>query len=333
MSVDVLVFGAGAIGQYLGGRLAAAGLSVHFVARPRVVAALRERGLRVTELDGAVTTVAPERIGASDDLAHAPAAKLILVTVKSAATAAAGAALDAAQPAGTAVVSFQNGVDNADELRAAAPRLVVVPGMVPFNVVQPEPGVVQRTTSGTLAVGRAAALAPFAAAFARAGLPLDQHADMRPVQWAKLLLNLNNPINAIAGVPLREQLLDRDYRVVLAALQDEALEALRAAGIAPARVTPVPTPWIPTLLRLPTPLFRVAAQRMLSIHPAARSSMYDDRGAGRPTEIGALCGAVVRLAERCGVDAPRNRALVRVIETIPPGEYWSGARLRERIGV
>lgn len=333
MECDVLVYGAGAIGQYLGGRLAAGGLAVHFVARPRIVDALVRDGLRVTEIDGAVDVLPPARLTASTDLAGAPRPKLVLLTVKSAATVDAGAALAQALPRGTPVISFQNGVDNLARLRAAAPELAAIAGMVPYNVVQPEPGHVQRTTTGALGAQRTADTLAWRERFHRAGLPLELHDDIVAVQWGKLLLNLNNPINAIAGIPLREQLLARDYRVVLAALQEEALAALAAARIAPARVTPVPSAWIPKLLRLPTPLFRVAAKRMLSIHPAARSSMYDDRVAGRPTEIDALCGAVERLAAGNGVAAPLNRKLRELIGSIAPGEFWTGRELREKLGL
>lgn len=329
--VDVLVYGAGAIGQYLGARLAASGVSVHFVARSGVVTALRSHGLTVSEFDGREESIAASHIGASEDLASAPTPRLVLLTVKSGATRDAAVALAAALPAGTPVISFQNGVENAEVLARAAPQLDAIAGMVPYNVVQSAPGHVQRTTTGRLAAQRRPATEAWADAFARAGLALDLSDDFRAVQWGKLLLNLNNPINAIAGVPLRAQLLDRDYRFVLAALQDETLDLLQIARIAPARVTPVPSTWIPRLLRLPTPLFRLAAKRMLSIHPAARSSMYDDRVAGRVTEIDALCGAVLRLAQGLGRDAPLNHRLAEFITTLAPGEFWSGAMLRQRM--
>jgi 2-dehydropantoate 2-reductase len=92
---------------------------------------------------------------------------------------------------------------------------------------------------------------------------------------------------------------------------------LRQAGIAPARLTPLPPHWLPSLLRLPDPLFSVLARRMLAIDPLARSSMADDLAAGRPTEIDRFNGEVVRLAQRLGARAPVNQrlcALVRAAE-------------------
>ena len=124
------------------------------------------------------------------------------------------------------------------------------------------------------------ALTPFAGAFARAGLPLALHRDMRAVQWAKLLLNLNNAVNALANLPLRDELAQRAYRRCVALAQREALHWLARAAIRPARLTPLPAGWLPAVLDLPDPAFRVLGGRMLAIDLLARSSMSDDLAAG-----------------------------------------------------
>ncbi|MEP7101575.1 MAG: ketopantoate reductase C-terminal domain-containing protein, partial [Burkholderiales bacterium] len=142
-------------------------------------------------------------------------------------------------------------------------------------------------------------------------------ADLRAVQWGKLLLNLNNPVNALSGQPLRAQLMERGYRQCLAALQTEALDVLRTARITPAQVGALPPHRIPTLLRLPTPLFKLIAARMLRIAPQARSSMADDLALGRATEIDALCGEVVRLAESQALQAPINARMVALVKAWP----------------
>jgi len=151
------------------------------------------------------------------------------------------------------------------------------------------------------------------------------------VQWAKLLLNLNNPVNALSGLPLRAQLLDRDHRRVLAALQREALAALAAAGIQPAQITALPAQRLPAVLSLPNWLFRRVAARMLKIDDQARSSMADDLAMGRRTEIDALCGEVVRLARAHGREAPLNAAMQRLVESDPKPR--SGAALRAALGL
>ncbi|MFM2121210.1 MAG: hypothetical protein RL722_2678, partial [Pseudomonadota bacterium] len=118
----------------------------------------------------------------------------------------------------------------------------------------------------------------------------------------------NNPVNALSGLPLRAELLTARHRRRFADLMEEALELLQAAGITPAPMTALPWPRLLKVLRLPTPLFRLVAARMLRIDAHARSSMADDLALGRPTEIDALSGEVLRLAVRLGRTAPRNAA-------------------------
>jgi 2-dehydropantoate 2-reductase len=208
---------------------------------------------------------------------------------------------------------MQNGLRNAEVARAAAPALHIVAGMVPYNVAEIEPATWLRGSRGALALEDDAATRAWLPVFRRAGLAAAVHADMRAVQWAKLLLNLNNPVNALSGLPLRVQLLDRDLRATTAALMAEALALLRRAGEPLARLTPLPPRLLPALMRLPTPLFSRLAARMLAIDPRARSSMADDLALGRPTEIDALCGEVLRLAAALGRRAPRNERMVALV--------------------
>jgi 2-dehydropantoate 2-reductase len=318
----VWVMGAGAIGCFVGGRLVAAGLPVLFIGRPRIGQALREHGLRLTDLDAAEQRLTAAQIDWHEQLPgpEAAAPGLVLLCVKSQATAAAAAELAAVLPPGTALLSLQNGVRNPQLAREAAPALRVIAGMVPFNVAELGPGHFHRGSSGQLAAEGQAALAPYLDAFRAAGLPLVLHDNLAAVQWAKLLLNLNNPVNALSGLPLREQLLHPGWRRLTAALMAEGLELLSAAGIRPAQLTPLPPAWIPALMRLPTPLFRLLAARMLRIDPQARSSMADDLRLGREPELDALCGELLRLAERQGRQAPRIAAVTALLQTNRPGQ-------------
>lgn len=320
----VLIYGAGAIGQYVGGMLATGGAAVHLIGRPPLVAALAGAPLKVIDLDA---NQRQAQLTASAAIPEQRDFDLAILTVKGPATAAAAADLGAHLPAGTPVLSFQNGVDNVARIRAAAPALVALAGMVPYNVVQIAPGQVRRTSDGSLMCARHPITERLQAVALRASLALTLRDDMRAVQWGKLLLNLNNPLNALSGLPLRQQLLDRRYRCLLADLQQEALAVLADAGEPVAQVTPLPPRWLPTLLRLPTWLFRPLAARMLKIGADARSSMYDDRLAGRPTEIDDLCGAVVRCAQAHAMAAPKNAALAALVATAPTGRWYSAAEI------
>ena len=307
--------GAGAVGCFVGGQLAAAGVPVTLIGRPRMLEAIARDGLTLTDLEGARRHVPVGQLRLLEARpADAPAPALVLLTVKSSATAEAAESLARELPPGTLVLSLQNGVANASTAQASASGLHVLPGMVPFNVAELAPAHLHRGTSGALAAQDDAALRPWLPTLARAGLPLQLHADLAPVQWGKLLLNLNNPVNALSGLPLRAQLLSRGFRRCHAALVDEALAALRAAGIQPAQLAGVTPRWLPAMLRLPTPLFRRIAARSLRIDDKARSSMADDLALGRRTEVDALCGEVVRLARQHGLQAPRNAAMVQLLD-------------------
>lgn len=321
--------GAGSIGGYVGGRLIAAGADVVLIGRERLRREIGTHGLRISDYRGYRAALAPPQVAVATSAEAAAGADLVLVTVKSAATAAAAAELARVLRPGAVVISLQNGLGNAAVLRAVLPPLVVLAGVVPFNVVQGGDGCFHQGTEGELEVERHATLAPFLALFARAGLPLTQQSDLAPVQWGKLLLNLNNPINALCGLPLRTQLSQRSYRRCLALAQREALGLLAGAGQVPARLTALPPGWIPRVLELPDALFRRIAARMLAIDPLARSSMWEDLRAGRTTEVDWINGEIVRLARSQGLRAPVNARLAALVHAAEQGgrSDWSGPEL------
>jgi len=313
----VLVMGAGSVGCFIGGRLQAAGTAVDFVGRPRVLADLAREGLTLTDHDGGHAVLPATALQRHAGVPAGANPALVLLCVKSGATADAARELAAVLPPGTTVVSLQNGVGNVATARAAAPALTWLPGMVPFNIAELGPGRFHRGTQGELAAQAHPSLIDWAPRFAAAGLPLHLHDDLAPVQWGKLLLNLNNAVNALSGLPLRAQLLDTDLRQCFAALVDETLGVLATAGIRPARLTPLPPHWLPRVLRLPTPLFRQIAARMLKVDARARSSMADDLALGRPTETDALQGEGQRLALAQGRTAPLCARISTLVQGWP----------------
>ena len=330
----VLVMGTGSIGGWLGGRLQAAGASVHFVGRPRILVALARHGLTLTDRDGGRQHLPGASLQLHPVVPAGLAPGLVLLCVKSGATADAARELGRHLPAGTPVLSMQNGIRNGAIAQAAAPGLVLLPGMVPYNVAELGPGHLHRGSDGGLAAQDHPALRPWLPLLAAAGLALALHADLQPVQWGKLLLNLNNAVNALSGLPLRDQLLDRDLRCCTAALIEETLALLASAGITPARLSALAPARIPTVLRLPTPLFRLVAARMLRIDALARSSMADDLALDRPTEVDAIQGEVLRLAERVGSYAPRNASIADLVEAWPDHpQPMRGPALRYALGL
>lgn len=338
--MNFIIFGTGAIGSYLGGRLAAAGESVTFVARPNQRQAMLDAGLQVTDLDGFRADLAADSLTVVPDVQSAfaglsaqdKASAVILLCVKGGATQGAAADIAACAPAGTTVISFQNGVENVARIQAAAPQgraqITALAGMVPYNVVMPSSNHVHRATGGKLQLQASEQSKEVAQRFTAAGIAIRVSSDMPSVQWGKLLLNLNNPINALSNLPLREQLLDRNYRVVLSNLQREALLAMACEAIVPAQLALASPRAMTYILRLPNFIFTRVATKMLRMDPSARSSMWDDVQKGKITEVDDLCGAVVRLAAKHGIAAPVNAKMCELMATHRKGQRVGGRALR-----
>ena len=198
--------------------------------------------------------------------------------------------------------------------------------MISFNVVQQGEGRFHAGTEGELMCDPHALLEPMLPLFREADLPLELRPDMLEVQWSKLVMNLNNAINALSGIPLYEQLSQRSYRRCLALLIREALAALQRAQIKPARLMPVPMSMLPTVLSVRDWLFKRVAQRMLAIDPRARSSMWEDLENGRRTEVDWINGEVIRLAANAGASAAANARIVALIREAESGgkRDWQG---------
>jgi 2-dehydropantoate 2-reductase len=298
----IAIAGAGAVGGFAGALLAEAGRRVVLLGRDEAMRQVAESGLRVTDLTGLDRTVAPAAFTATGDPAALAGCGLILVTVKSGATAAMAELIARHAPSDSIVVSLQNGVSGVRLLREALPGRTVLAGVVPYSITRLGPTHLHRGSAGSLLIE--AGQPEVAAALSVPGLSVAQEERIEAVQWGKLLINLNNALNALSGLPLRDELMSRAWRRLLATQIDEALVVLEVAGILAKAPLPVPMGLLPALLRLPTPVFSLIARRMLPMDPKARSSMWADLDSRRPTEIDALQGEVLALAERYDVPAP-----------------------------
>ncbi len=325
---QIVILGAGLIGGFLGGVLAAGGARVTLLGRARVLAPL-EDGMTITDLAGLNLHVPPAHFKRTTDASCLEKADIVLVCVKTSANQSAGADLAAFVRDGTVVVSFQNGIGNAEALQTLAPNARVIAGMVPFNVMQPSPSHWHRGTAGAMYAAPDPRLEKLVPIFSRANIRLNFHEDMRAVAWSKVLINLNNAVNALSGVPLRAELDDRNYRLVLAACVEEALSVLNAAGIVPAQINARKPGALPRILRWPNFLYRTLATRQLKIDSKARSSMAEDLALGRKTEIDDINGAVVALGKQHGVATPVNEKMIALIRQAEKGEArrFSGPEL------
>ncbi|MGB5349032.1 MAG: 2-dehydropantoate 2-reductase [Polyangiales bacterium] len=309
------VIGAGAVGCYVGGRLAAnAAADVTLVGRQWLADAVLEHGMTLRELDHD-ELLAAEDIRFVVDPREVASCDVVLCCVKSGATASTAAQLAGILHPAAIVVSLQNGLRNGETLRAHLPQNHVVDAIVDFNVIMRDHAVFQRTTSGPLTVEtkHGARHQLWVNALRVAGLEVVEVDAIEPEQWTKLLVNLNNAINALAGVPTREMILSRQYRKVIAMLLDEGLDVLDEASVRPAKFRGVPLRVMSFILKLPTPLVRLVIAAQLRMDPDARTSMAQDLERRRLTEVDFLNGEIVNLAESNSRDAPLNRRIVELI--------------------
>ena len=307
----IVIAGAGSVGCFVGGVLALGGADVRFLGRERIAAMILKHGLHLTDHEGLDGRIAPADLKVSTDPAILSEADIIFVTVKSGATAEMGALIAKHASAKAKIISLQNGVNNAGVLRDALPDRDVRAGMIAYNVLNAGEGRFHRGTGGNIVIE--AGDGALADMLNVPHLVVHESAEINAVQWGKLLINLNNALNALSGATLLEEMSDREWRRLLADQIAEAMPALKAEGITPRSAFPLPIGMVPHIMRLPTPVYRIVAGPSLKIDPKARSSMWEDLEQGRKTEIGELQETVVSLSEKHGLSAPVNARVAVLI--------------------
>jgi 2-dehydropantoate 2-reductase len=308
-------------------------MNVRFIGRPGFAGDISEHGLSLTDYSGWQAAFAPGEIDYRCEPDALADADLIALCVKSGATAGAAGQIAEHGRAGATVLSLQNGVSNVEVLeREMGGRFQVVRGMVSYNVAYLGDGRFHKGVAGEIWAGDIPLLQDLARQVAETPASMRLADDMLGVAWGKLLVNLNNAVNALSGKTLIEQLGDRDYRRVVAASMVEGLGLLGRAGIKPVKTGPVSPHLLPKVIGAPDWLFNNLFLRVQKIDAKARSSMADDLEKGRRTEVDYLNGELVRLAGSLGCDAPINRRIVELIRQAESGAPpWPAASLRREV--
>ena len=329
----VAILGAGSIGCFVGGCWQVAGLDVRFYGRPGFAGDIVRHGLTLTDYAGWQAAIDADQVDYRCGPEGLGEADIIALCVKSGATADASKEIAEHGRDGATVISLQNGISNVDVLeRELGDRFTVVRGMVPYNVAYLGEGRFHKGVAGDLHADDRPDMQALANAIGQSPAALKLSGNMLGIAWGKLLINLNNAVNALSGRTLVEQLLERDYRRVVAASQREGLHLLDKAGIEPAKVGAVGPRLLPYVIGAPDWLFRNLFMKAWKIDARARSSMADDLAAGRVTEVDYINGELVQLAERLGAAAPVNRKVVELIRRAEAGAPpWPPAELRHEV--
>lgn len=336
------IMGAGAVGSYVGGMLARAGLPVVLIGRKAQVEEVERHGLHVSGLVGPFMV----RMEATQTPDGVKDADVVLLCVKSQDTREACNAIAPYLSAKAPVVSLQNGVRNIDLIDSTPVGTGRgVGGSAIFNAVFLKPGRVMLTTSGELIFGTASRdgrFGPILTAMARemrqCGLKVHTTANIDGVLWSKLLINLNNGLGALTGLSIEEGMSDPVARRISAALLAEGIRITRETGIRLETIPKVDANRILKILSINLPGFLVKRlfRLLVRTHPEARWSTWQSLAKGLPTEIEYLNGEIVKLAEAHGLHAPYNRAvrdLVKEAERKGAPPNLSAADLARRLSI
>jgi 2-dehydropantoate 2-reductase len=295
----IAILGSGGVGGYFGGRLAATGVDVTFVARGAHLAAMRQRGLRIDRPDGPLHVA---NIKATDDTASIGPVDIVFFAVKLYDTEGAIAALGPLIGPGTLVIPFQNGVDAVDLLTRAVGRGHVVGGTTYVSAVISEPGVIKYTAMGRLVFGALSGPAP---ALLKELLSVCQNAGVDATLseritvdiWAKFArLTVFSGITSIARSPIGVVRTDPDLRKLMEAALHESIHVARSKQVPVAHS-----------------IFNDSMASLDALPPHTKASMLEDLERGRPLELPWLSGAVVRIGHQVGVDTPTHRLIVSLL--------------------
>jgi 2-dehydropantoate 2-reductase len=286
--------GAGAVGCYYGAMLGRAGHKVTLIGRPQHVQAVQRSGLRLQ------TEAFDEHVAvqASTQPDAVRGAHIILFSVKSTDTEAAGNALAPYVEGNTAILTLQNGVDNAERLAATLER-EVIPAVVYVAVEMAGPGHVRHHGRGELVIGPSESSKAVVAAFAAAGVTVEISDNVAGALWAKLIVNCAyNALSAITQLPYGRLVQGAGVPAVMDDVVDECLAVALALKV-----------------QVPGNMHE-AVRRLAQTMPAQYSSTAQDLARKKTTEIDHLNGFVVRKGAALGLRTPVNHTLLSLVKTL-----------------
>ncbi len=294
----IAVVGAGAVGGYFGGLLARAGASVVMIGRSAFVEAVKKNGLFLDTLHFKESV----RVEASTELSAIRAAEIVLFCVKTTDDAATARAIAPLLAPNALVLSFQNGVDNVEQIRAAA-AIEALPTVVYVAASVPEPGRVKHVGRGDLVFGpKNEKTERVVNLFSRANVPCRISDNIAGELWTKLIWNCAlNAVSALGRAKYGQIAASADARKVVETLVDEVLAVARAADIHP--------PGLEDPKAAIAGAFKIATQMA-----EALSSTAQDMNRGKRTEIDSLNGYVSRRGTELGVPTPVNHALYALVK-------------------
>ncbi len=296
----IAVMGAGGVGGYFGGLLAHAGEEVTFIARGEHLRAIQSRGLRIESIHGSFT-IQPAQ--ATDDPAVVGPVDLILFTTKTHHIEPAGEALRPMVGPQTAILPLQNGVDASERLIAILGPGPVLGGTCRIVSLVAAPGVIQQSspfrhiTLGELDGSITPRVQAIADALSRAGVPVEVSDNINQARWTKFLfIAPYSGMGAVTRVPAGELMACPEARHMLEQAMREVEALARACGVV------LEEDIVPRTLAF-----------CEGLAPDSTSSMQRDIMEGRPSELEAQNGFVMRRGAELGIPVPVNTFIYSVL--------------------
>jgi 2-dehydropantoate 2-reductase len=311
----IAILGSGGVGGYFGGRLAASGADVTFLARGAHLEAMHTRGLRIESPKGNVHIANTK---AAADPTEVGPVDVVFFTVKLYDTEPAVAMLPPLIGPDTAVIPFQNGVDSVARLTEAVGPRHAAGGTCYVSAVISEPGVIKHTAMDHLIFGeldgrRTPRMEALLDACRPAGFQSTLRGDIAVDIWTKFVrLSVLSGLTTVTRSPLGVVCSDPELFAMLKDAVREAMNVAHARGIAIA----------------PTTVENMAAA-CTALPPQTKSSMLEDLERGRRLELPWLSGALVRIAREVGVETPVHRFITAVLAPHVNGHEATGVVSRQ----
>ena len=292
--MKIAIYGSGGVGGFFGARLAQAGNDVHFIARGAHLAAMRKSGLKVESGAGNIHLPKPNL---HDDPAEIGPVDVVMYAVKLGDVESAAQKLKPLLHERTLVIPFQNGVESPEIVAKVIGRKHVLPGVAYIATGISAPGVVTHTgTMQRLQVGAGADA--FVAAAKAAGINIEQAEDIDRARWEKFVFLVGlSGVTTLTRKPVGVCRTDPDIRATFKSAMTETWALGRKRGV-----------------RLADDFIADRLKFVDGLHAEMRTSMQHDFEAGKPLEAPWLCGAVVRMSEEAGLEAPVNRTIYAALK-------------------
>lgn len=299
-----LIIGSGAMACLFAARLAASGAQIVMLGSwEAAIKALQQHGVRLVDLDGsekAFPVLATNDVQECRSFLSGDHFLLSLVLVKAWQTSRAAQQLAACLARDGVALTLQNGAGNYELLAKTLGAQRVALGITTIGATLLEPGQVRVAGDGVISLSAHPALTPMTNWLRAANFVIEQAPDATALLWGKLVINAAiNPITALLRLPNGMLLEHPSANALLRAAAREAAAVAVSQGI-----------------RLPYPDPVVAAETIARRTAANHSSMLQDIERGAPTEIDAICGAIVRAGEQTGVPTPINRTLWQLVKAL-----------------